>query len=216
MPKLYFQKWFYQLDRKVESFKGRMKMEMKTVDILTIAIAAAALALSAFTYWQTDKSLENAAEANQLSRDSLIAALEHNQKSLQPKLAFRYKLSIGANDGGYFLIKNVGQGLADIVSIQANYKGNKQNTDAASLSDLGREFGMVGYNFNIGEALGAGDTVKIFDIPPRRIDRDEICPEDKARKEFFENLELHVVYKSTYGKEDNLILKYTSPNRFDC
>lgn len=191
-------------------------MNKYAIDLSAVAIAAGALAVSVFGYFQTQSGLETANESNRLSQQSLKAILEYNEKSLRPKLVFRYELSIGPKDGGFFRIKNVGQGPAEIIAIEASINGNKITTDAASLSRLGRPHGMVGFNLNIGEAIAPGESANIYEIPPKAYPAKQICSKDKDRKAFFENLQLKIRYKSLYDHEAELELIYTSPNTFNC
>ena len=153
---------------------------------------------------------------NQISQDALNETISYNKKSVLPKLDFDYEFSIDSEKGGYFDIVNLGNGLAEIVKIRASFDEVEIKTDAKTISDLGRKYGLIGFNFFEGDIIPAGGKVRLINVPARRIAASEICPQDKARKSILERLSLSVDYKSVYDEIQTKGLNYTSPNTFNC
>lgn len=147
---------------------------------------------------------------------AMESVVQNVQGSLVPKLRFNYSLSIGVDKGGWFQIENIGAGVAEIVDIRFRYKGETKNTDAETLAGLGKPFRLSAFDLRKGDLVAPGSPITIYWTPPRNIDPKLVCPEDKARKAFFEDFDLEIDYKSFFGLKDSLKLVYTSPNKLNC
>ena len=159
------------------------------------------------------KAISPRLDATSKAMDSVV---QNVQGSLVPKLRFNYSLSIGADKGGWFQIENIGAGVAEIVDIRFKYKGETKKTDAETLSGLGKPFRLSAFDVRKGDLVAPGSPITIYWTPPRYIDPKFVCPEDKARKVFFEDFDLEVDYKSFFGYKDTLKLVYVSPNKLNC
>ncbi|WP_073325759.1 hypothetical protein [Ferrimonas marina] len=191
-------------------------MKKHVIDLLAVAIAACALLVSVLSYTLTQAGLDASLEANRLSQQSLKSVLEHNEKSVTPKLEFRLKLSIGANSGGFVKIKNAGYGPAELVEVQATYKGERISTDANTLSQIASGLHMTGHSISPGALIGPQESITLYDIPARSYKSEDICPKDQARKALVEDLRIRVIYKSLYDRQDETTLEYTSTNQLNC
>ena len=142
--------------------------------------------------------------------------VENVQGSLTPKLRFNYSLSIGADKGGWFQIENIGAGVAEITDIRFKYKGEAKKTDAKTLATLGKPFNLSAFDLRKGDLVSPGSPVTVYWTPPRYIEPKLVCPEDRARKTFFEDFDLEIDYRSFFGYMATLKLVYESPNKLNC
>lgn len=157
-----------------------------------------------------------ASQRLQESEKSLASLITRTDKLIEPELRFAYVLSIGAKSGGHFSLENSGGGMATITAIRAQLDGQTISTDAASLSAVGAQFDLVGQTLNVGETIGPGKAVKIFDIPAKLIEPSQVCKRDKERKGFFERLQLDVDYVSLLGTAKTKKFEYISSNKLRC
>jgi len=153
-------------------------------------------------------------EASEKAISMLIATTD---ALVEPELRFSYTLGIGAQDSGHFSIENTSSGLAKIASVRASIDGKPVLTDAASLSSLGLRYGLVGQTLKVGESIGPGRSLKIYDIPAEDIKAvSQRCQRDKDRKQFISRFQLEIDYISLRGKMKTLKNDYKSTNKFDC
>ena len=187
------------------------------IGMLAFAVAAVALLLriGASSGQQIEAQRAAAAQLQKAER-SLASIIATTDKLIEPELRFTYVLGVGERSGGHFTVENSGSGMATIKAVRASIDGQALATDAASLSAAGARFGMVGNTLKVGETIGPGQRAKMFDIPARSLRGAEICRDDKARKAFFERLQLEIDYVSLLGTVKTQKHEYTSTNRFAC
>ena len=159
---------------------------------------------------------QKAAEQLQRSESSLASLIATTEKLLEPELRFTYVLGIGPQSSGHFSVENSGGGMATIKSIRASIDGRELMTDAARLSEVGHQYGLVGHTLKAGETIGPGKAAKIFDIPAKTIPGPLICRDDKDRRKFFERLQLEIDYTSLLGTAKTKKHEYKSTNNFNC
>lgn len=173
------------------------------------------LRLGAFAQEQIEAQ-HRAAEQLKSSEMSLASLIATTKMLLEPELRFTYVLGIGPQSSGHFSIENSGGGMATIKAIRASVNGREIKTDAASLSEAGRQYGLVGHTLKVGETIGPGRAAKIFDIPAKEIPNQWICREDKERRRFFERLQLEIDYTSLLGAMKTQKHEYKSTNNQSC
>jgi hypothetical protein len=170
-------------------------------------------------------SIIYSAKATRISKDSLAVSQKtlkiqrrHDELSIQPILDFQYKFGISAvrEDSGFLTLVNVGEGPARITRIAATFRGKPIRTDVDSLADISRGRGLIPRTLRVGQSIGSGRGAMIFGIPARNLSPGAVCPADRARKEFFQELQILVEYESLYEKRDTARFQYRSTNKSNC
>jgi hypothetical protein len=177
-------------------------------DWLALVVSVAALATSVFI----------GVAAIEVSRDTLDIQRKHDELSIKPILEFRYKFGISAvrEDSGFLALINVGEGPATITRIVATFDGNPVQTEADSLARISRGLGLISRTLRVDQSIGSGGATTLFGIPARNLRPTEVCPADSARKNFFQQMQIEVEYKSLYNKLDTARFSYRSTNTSGC
>lgn len=193
----------------------------KPTDIAALLVSIVALAVSGLGIYQTRSSLamtktslEYAAASNKISQSSLDKVIEHNEKTLRPRLRWVYELSMGADKPGFVKIENVGEGVAHIVKVDAQFDGRAVLTEAKQLSALAKAYGikgMSGFSLLENEYIAKQSTLTLFSIKAQALGP-EVCLQDRLRREFADKLQIRVTYTSLYDYEQILLPMKPSQN----
>jgi len=194
-----------------------VRQQAFALGLLAFAIVSVVLLLElGASSREQSSALQKAANQLLKSESSLASLIATTEKLLEPELRFTYVLGIGPLMSGHFSVENSGGGMATIKAIRASVDGRDIMTDAASLSEVGRRYGLVGHTLKVDETIGPGRAAKVFDIPAKTVPGPLICRDDKDRKMFFERLQLEIDYTSLLGAAKTKKHEYRSSNTFNC
>jgi hypothetical protein len=150
---------------------------------------------------------------------STVGGLENRIVGMfKPKLGFAYQFGISATNSGFLAVENSGTGTATIDTIRVRFNGDEIPATSSALESLARSSGFTfrAFSMSKGDTFAPGGIRTLYQIPAQRLRGDQICPQDKARKRFFEQLEIDIVYTSSSGLIQTDTFRYDNTNTLQC
>lgn len=135
--------------------------------------------------------------------------------AFQPRLGFVFQFGISATDAGFLSVENAGAGVATIERIEATFDGKPVSTTSAALATLAARHGMREFrSFALSprDTFGPGRVRTLYQIPAKGLREKDVCPQDKARKAFFEKLRIDIEYVSSTGSRQTAQFRYKNSN----
>jgi hypothetical protein len=135
-------------------------------------------------------------------------------KMFEPKLGFVWQFGISAVDPGLLAIENAGGGIATVQQVRIRFDGKDVEPSSSALLSLAQRSGFRfrAFSLGTGDTFAPGRSRTIYQIPAEAIPKEEICARDKARKVFFERLEIDVEYSSSAGSRFSAPFRYRNTN----